>query len=40
MDIGWDEVLQDDPSKGIFEMELNDMARPVDESEMEMEEVI
>ncbi|PWA79124.1 RNA polymerase I specific transcription initiation factor RRN3 protein [Artemisia annua] len=38
VDIGWDEVLQDDPSKGIFEMELNDMARPVDESEMEMEE--
>ncbi|GJW08306.1 RNA polymerase I-specific transcription initiation factor RRN3-like protein isoform X1 [Tanacetum coccineum] len=38
LEIGWDEVLQDDPSKGIFEMELNDMARPVDESEMEMEE--
>lgn len=40
MEIGWDEILLDDPSKGIFEMELEDMARPVDETEMDMDEVI
>ncbi|XP_071692841.1 RNA polymerase I-specific transcription initiation factor rrn3-like isoform X2 [Rutidosis leptorrhynchoides] len=39
MEIGWDEVLQDDTTnKGIFEMELEDMARPVDETEMDMDE--
>ncbi|KAI3821680.1 hypothetical protein L1987_09249 [Smallanthus sonchifolius] len=39
VDIGWDEILLDDPnSKGIFEMELEDMARPVDETEMDMDE--
>jgi len=38
VEIGWDEVMLDDPnSKGIFEMELEDMARPVDESEMDMD---
>ncbi|KAI3815132.1 hypothetical protein L1987_14788 [Smallanthus sonchifolius] len=39
VEIGWDEILLDDPnSKGIFEMELEDMARPVDETEMDMDE--
>ncbi|XP_023750068.1 RNA polymerase I-specific transcription initiation factor rrn3 [Lactuca sativa] len=38
VEIGWDEILLDDPSKGIFEMELEDMARPVDETEIEMDE--
>lgn len=40
MEIGWDEILLDDPGKGIFEMELEDMARPVDETEMDMDEVV
>ncbi|XP_076946093.1 RNA polymerase I-specific transcription initiation factor rrn3-like [Bidens hawaiensis] len=39
VEIAWDEILLDDPnSKGIFEMELEDMARPVDETEMDMDE--
>ncbi|KAL8192493.1 hypothetical protein R6Q57_027678 [Mikania cordata] len=39
VEIGWDEILLDDPSsKGIFEMELEDMARPVDETEMDVDE--
>ncbi|XP_071702066.1 RNA polymerase I-specific transcription initiation factor rrn3-like [Rutidosis leptorrhynchoides] len=39
VEIGWDEVLQDDvTNKGIFEMELEDMARPIDETEMDMDE--
>nr|XP_043607522.1 RNA polymerase I-specific transcription initiation factor rrn3 [Erigeron canadensis] len=38
VEIGWDEILADDPcSKGIFEMELEDMARPIDEAEMDMD---
>ncbi|KAC9975338.1 hypothetical protein E3N88_45001 [Mikania micrantha] len=41
VEIGWDEILLDDPSsKGIFEMELEDMARPVDETEMDVDEEI
>ncbi|KAK9073690.1 hypothetical protein SSX86_006284 [Deinandra increscens subsp. villosa] len=37
VEIGWDEILLDDPNsnKGIFEMELEDMARP---TEMDMDE--
>ncbi|MFS7972193.1 putative RNA polymerase I specific transcription initiation factor RRN3 [Helianthus anomalus] len=39
VEIVWDEVLYDDPnSKGIFVMELEDLARPVDETEMDMDE--
>ena len=40
MDIRWDEILVDDPSKGIFDMELEDMARPVDDTKIEMDKVI
>ncbi|XP_024963755.1 RNA polymerase I-specific transcription initiation factor rrn3 [Cynara cardunculus var. scolymus] len=37
VEIGWDEILLDDPNKGIFEMELEDMARSVNETEIDME---
>ncbi|MFS7897600.1 putative RNA polymerase I specific transcription initiation factor RRN3 [Helianthus anomalus] len=39
VEIGWDEVLLDDPNnKGIFVMELEDLAR-TDETEIDMDEV-
>lgn len=38
VEIGWDEILQDDPSKGIFEMELEDMERPLDDIEIDVDE--
>ena len=40
MEIGWDEILLDDPSKGIFVMELEDLARSVDEPEIDMEDEV
>ncbi|KAJ9546709.1 hypothetical protein OSB04_019252 [Centaurea solstitialis] len=37
VEIAWDEILLDDPSKGVFVMELEDMARSVNETEIDME---
>lgn len=40
MEIGWDELLVDDSSKGIFDMELGDQDMPGHDTEIVGEEVI
>lgn len=40
MEIGWDELLVDDSSKGIFDMELGDQDMPGHDNEIVGEEVI
>uniref|UniRef100_A0A5B6ZC63 Putative RNA polymerase I-specific transcription initiation factor rrn3 n=1 Tax=Davidia involucrata TaxID=16924 RepID=A0A5B6ZC63_DAVIN len=39
VEIGWDEILQDDSSKGIFEMELEDMEGTADDAEKDSDEL-
>lgn len=40
MEIGWDDILQDDLPKGIFEMELEDVEGAVHRSEIGSDEVL
>lgn len=39
MEIGWEDILHDDSSKGIFEMELEDIEEDVDEGDQDHGEV-
>lgn len=39
MEIGWDDILHDDFSKGIFEMELEDVEEAADDAEQVGDEV-
>ncbi|KAA8532095.1 hypothetical protein F0562_006763 [Nyssa sinensis] len=39
VEIGWDEILQDDSSKGIFEMELEDVEGTADDTEKDSDEL-
>ncbi|KAA8547617.1 hypothetical protein F0562_004046 [Nyssa sinensis] len=40
VEIGWDEILQDDSSKGIFEMELEDVEGTADDAENDNDELL
>lgn len=39
MEIEWEDILQDDSGKGIFEMELEDVEETIDDDDQEGEQV-
>lgn len=39
MEIEWEDILQDDSGKGIFEMELEDVEETLDDADQEGEQV-